>query len=164
MHGLSFCLLDVRGLLPGAVRVMKVACGTAASIENSDGERRVSLYQFSRYSLVDGSGPMVKWFRYDHPAMSSWFSIFGYLYQRGAVGSSNGIRFVIHPKESGHNIAHLHAQYQGKEVVIGIPNGEIIAGNLPRSQMKKASEWVRNNQEYLTEQWDTLTGGANLFG
>ena len=107
---------------------------------------------------------MTKWLIHTHPEMKEWMPIFDYMFQRGAVGNSNGITFVIHTRENGHNKPHLHARYQGKEVVVGIPDGDIISGNLPRKQLNMASDWVVSHSEYLKEQWDELAGGVFVFG
>lgn len=107
---------------------------------------------------------MNEWIVHQHSEMREWITIFDYIFQRGRVGSSNGITFVIHTKENGHNSPHLHARYQDKEAVIGIPNGEVISGTLPTSKLKKASTWVRNNRDYLEKRWDELVDGVVLFG
>lgn len=97
-----------------------------------------------------------------HEVMSDWLNIFDYVCRRGKVGEENGIRFVIHTKEEGHCAPHLHASYQGKEVTLGIPDGDIISGNLPASKCKLAQKWVCAHQDYLKEKWNTLVNGAHL--
>lgn len=78
------------------------------------------------------------------------------------VGRKAGIVFIIHPNEQGHNKAHLHAKYQNNEVVIGIPDGEIISGNIPLSKQTRASIWVKENCDVLERYWNELTNGIKI--
>lgn len=78
------------------------------------------------------------------------------------MGRKAGIEFIIHPNEQGHNKAHLHAKYQNKEVVIGIPDGELISGNIPLSKQKLASKWVKDNSNELKRNWNELTNGIKI--
>ena len=84
--------------------------------------------------------------------------------RRGRIGSFEGIEFIVHPKENGRNKPHLHARYQGKETVLAIPDGEVIAGNLHGSKMKQASRWIVENQDFIKAKWDELVDGVVCFG
>ncbi|HJG30550.1 MAG TPA: DUF4160 domain-containing protein [Collinsella ihuae] len=98
------------------------------------------------------------------PNLREWINIFDYIFQRGRVGESNGIVFIIHTREKGHNKPHLHAEYQQYAVVLEIPTGKVIEGNLPPKKLKMASRWVAEHQDYLEEQWDLLVDGVRCFG
>lgn len=76
--------------------------------------------------------------------------------------SSFGIKIILHTKENGHNIPHIHVQYQGEEVVLNIDNGEIIAGNIPKSKYKIAKQWVKDNREYINSMWVKLSHGVTI--
>lgn len=91
-----------------------------------------------------------------------WESIFEVLHYRGRVGFENCITYVIHTNEQGHNKPHLHAQYQDKEIVLEIPTGAVLAGNLPGKKAKAASEWVIANGDLLSQKWNTLTNGIKI--
>lgn len=91
-----------------------------------------------------------------------WMEIFGIISRRKQVGVINGIKLIIHANEQGHNKAHLHAQYQSDEVVISIPDGKIIRGNIPAKQQRMASEWVKNNADYLIKCWNDFTNGVMI--
>lgn len=91
-----------------------------------------------------------------------WERIFEIVLERKKVGELKGISFVIHPNEQGHNKGHLHAKYQGKEVVIAIPEGKVISGNIPVKQQRVACEWVIRNKDSLIEQWNELTNGIKI--
>lgn len=58
---------------------------------------------------------MVVWLYFQTPEMREWQRIFDYVSKRGRVGEDNGIKFIIHTAENGHNKPHLHAQYQKKK-------------------------------------------------
>lgn len=107
---------------------------------------------------------MNEWIMPAEPDLREWMSIFDYVCKRGAVGRENGIVFVIHTAEHGHNRPHLHAKYQDREVVLAIPSGEVIAGNIDAKKQKQASQWVAGHREYLMEKWDSLTNGVVCFG
>lgn len=96
------------------------------------------------------------------PLMTPWMNIFGLISGRKQVGEIKEIKLVIHANEQGHNKAHLHAQYQGNEVVISIPEGEIISGSISKKQQKSASEWVITNQQYLIDCWNDFTNGVTI--
>ena len=78
------------------------------------------------------------------------------------MGYVNGIKFTIHTKEKGHNVRHVHASYQGKEISIDINNAKIIQGNLPKKEMKIALDWVKKNKNFLNNKWDLLVSNNAL--
>jgi len=41
-----------------------------------------------------------------------------------------------------HNPPHTHAQYAEHEAIIGIGDGEILEGSLPRSKMRLVQAWI----------------------
>ena len=91
-----------------------------------------------------------------------WMDIFDIHIQRGRVGELNGIIFTIHSNEQGHNRGHLHAKYQNSEVVISIPEGEILGGNIPVSKQKIASKWVIEHKKFLINKWNELTNTVKI--
>ena len=42
-----------------------------------------------------------------------------------------------------HNFPHIHVRYGEMEVVIRIPDGEVIEGTLPSNKMKLISAWLK---------------------
>ena len=101
--------------------------------------------------------------------LSDWKNIFGIIKPKCAkrrVGKClsriKGIEIIIHPNEQGHNTGHIHAKYQDKEVVISIPDGEILGGSIPIKKQKEASRWVINHGSFLIERWNELTNGVRI--
>lgn len=91
-----------------------------------------------------------------------WGQIFSVTHYRRRIGFENSIKFTIHTNESGHNKPHLHAQYNENEIVIEIPSGKIIVGNLPPRKAKQASNWVVNNIDYVIHKWNDLSNGIKI--
>ena len=65
-------------------------------------------------------------------------------------------------KELGchHNKPHVHAEYDKYAISIGIEDGEVLAGNLPSSQERKAVRWVKDNKDYLLGKWADIAVSA----
>jgi hypothetical protein len=91
-----------------------------------------------------------------------WEKIFEAIHYRGQIGFDNSIKYIIHSNEQGHNEPHLHAQYQNKEVSIGINTGKIIVGNLPSQKEKLACQWVLNHNELISNRWNELSNGIKI--
>ncbi|MGI6033289.1 MAG: DUF4160 domain-containing protein [Coriobacteriales bacterium] len=107
---------------------------------------------------------MNEWLVYDHPEMCDWCIYLGYIFRKGAVGKYEGIKFVIHTAENGHNKPHLHASYQGREIVLEIPDGKILRGSLGNKKDKQTQKWVRTNADSLKKHWNELVAGVYMFG
>jgi Domain of unknown function (DUF4160) len=60
-----------------------------------------------------------------------------------------------------HHAAHFHAYYQGDEVVIEIKTAEVLAGSLPRKQLRLVQAWTELHEEELKHDWDSLQAGKN---
>ena len=79
---------------------------------------------------------------------------------RERVGTIRGIRFEVRTSEQNHNKPHVHAEYDKYAISIDIENGEILAGNLPSSQKRKAVHWVKDNKDYLLGKWSDIAVSA----
>jgi len=58
-----------------------------------------------------------------------------------------------------HNLPHLHAKYAEFEASIGIKDGEILAGNLPRKQLRLVQAWIELHQDELQADWELALSG-----
>ena len=47
--------------------------------------------------------------------------------------------------------------------VIGIPDGNLIAGSFPSSQMKLVQAWIEIHKEELMADWKLAVEGQNVF-
>lgn len=68
------------------------------------------------------------------------------------VKGISGVRFEVRPRENGHNIPHIHAHYDGRNVSIAL-NGSVLAGEISPKKQKAAIEWVKTNKEIVEARW-----------
>jgi hypothetical protein len=58
-----------------------------------------------------------------------------------------------------HKKPHIHASYQEHEVVISLPDGEILEGNFPRNKLKLIFAWMEIHQDELMADWELAEKG-----
>ena len=87
-------------------------------------------------------------------------NIFQIMEIRARVGDIRGIKFEVRTREQNHNIPHVHAEYDNYSISIGIENGDVLAGNLPKSQQIIAQEWVEEHRDYLLGKWNDIAISA----
>ena len=69
------------------------------------------------------------------------------------------IRMYWEP-DAPHNAAHFHAYYQGDGAVFSIDNAELMAGNLPKRQLRLVTAWAELHREELIEDWQMVRSGG----
>jgi hypothetical protein len=69
------------------------------------------------------------------------------------------IRMFWEP-DAPHNAAHFHAYYQGEAAVFSIETAELIAGNLPKRQLRLVAAWAELHREELLEDWQLVDSGS----
>ena len=79
---------------------------------------------------------------------------------RRRVGKVDGMSFEVRSREHNHTVPHLHASYGGYSVSIGIEDGKVLNGNLPKKREKLASEWVLAHKEELLTVWKNYSMSA----
>ena len=62
-----------------------------------------------------------------------------------------------------HKIPHIHVEYSGENAVISIPEGEILAGSLPKSKMKLLLAWIEIHKDELMANWTLAVNGNQTF-
>ena len=60
---------------------------------------------------------------------------------------------VIRMYHDDHPPPHFHASYQGFEAFVGIADGEIIYGILPKKAARLVRQWALDHQEALMANW-----------
>lgn len=60
---------------------------------------------------------------------------------------------VVQMYYNDHPPPHVHAYYQGFEVLVAIESGDVIAGAMPAKASRLVCEWVLARQELLRENW-----------
>ena len=62
-----------------------------------------------------------------------------------------------------HTLPHLHAQYAEFEASIGIDDGEILAGKLPRKQLRLVQAWIELHRDELLADWELACSGEQPY-
>lgn len=62
-----------------------------------------------------------------------------------------------------HHLPHIHVQYGEEEVILSIPDGEIIEGSLRSAKMKLVQAWIEIHREELTANWQLAVNGQAVF-
>ena len=62
-----------------------------------------------------------------------------------------------------HKLPHIHARYQEDEVVIALPNGEILEGSLPGNKIRLVQAWVEIHRDELLADWDLVVTGQTPY-
>lgn len=58
-----------------------------------------------------------------------------------------------------HHVPHIHARYAEFEASIAIDDGEILAGTLPRKQLRLAQAWIELHRDELIADWELAISG-----
>ncbi|MCX6963449.1 MAG: DUF4160 domain-containing protein, partial [Verrucomicrobia bacterium] len=48
----------------------------------------------------------------------------------------------------------MFVKYAGSEVVLGLPDGEIMEGSIPNNKMKLVEAWIEIHKEDLLANWE----------
>jgi hypothetical protein len=82
------------------------------------------------------------------PAISMFYGIIVYLYFKD---------------NKQHKCPHIHAKYQEHEVVVSIPEGDVLEGNFPKSKMKLLQAWIELHQDELVANWELAVSGQQPY-
>jgi len=52
-----------------------------------------------------------------------------------------------------HHRPHLHVEYQGKQAVIAIPEGDVLDGDLPTKKLRLVQAWIAIHEDELMADW-----------
>lgn len=53
-----------------------------------------------------------------------------------------------------HNLPHIHAKYAEYEASIDIADGEVLAGELPKKQLRLVQAWIELHRDELMADWE----------
>jgi hypothetical protein len=82
------------------------------------------------------------------PAISMFYGIIVYMY-------------FIDNKQ--HKLPHIHVKYQNDEVIVAIPDGDILDGNIPKPQMKLLQAWIELHKDELLADWHLAVSGEQPY-
>ncbi|MDR1191579.1 MAG: DUF4160 domain-containing protein [Verrucomicrobiales bacterium] len=78
------------------------------------------------------------------PAISMFYGIVIYMYYNDA---------------QQHHLPHIHAIYQGEDVVIAIEDGKVLAGGMDARKLRMVQTWVDMRREDLLTDWELAKAG-----
>ena len=58
-----------------------------------------------------------------------------------------------------HNLPHIHARYAEFEASINLSDGEVLAGELPRKQLRLVQAWIELHRDELMANWELARSG-----
>lgn len=58
-----------------------------------------------------------------------------------------------------HHTPHIHAKYAEFEASISIDEGEVLAGQLPRKQLRLVQAWIELHRDELMADWELAVIG-----
>ncbi|MEE0958235.1 MAG: DUF4160 domain-containing protein [Ruminococcus sp.] len=74
-----------------------------------------------------------------------------------------GIIIRMYNEKGGkHHAPHIHAEYQGKELVIAL-NGEVLEGEMPANKRKLLDAWMEIHRDELEANWQLLSAGEKFY-
>ena len=62
-----------------------------------------------------------------------------------------------------HNHPHIHVKYGEYEIVMRIPDGEVLEGELPSGKLKLVKAWIEIHKEELMANWELAINGNEIF-
>ncbi len=62
-----------------------------------------------------------------------------------------------------HHLPHVHVRHQDQEVVLSIPDGQVLEGQLKANKMKLVQAWIEIHQEELMADWELANKGEAIF-
>lgn len=62
-----------------------------------------------------------------------------------------------------HHLPHIHARYNEYEASICIEDGEVLAGELPRKQLRLVQAWIELHRDELAADWILAISGEEPY-
>jgi hypothetical protein len=62
-----------------------------------------------------------------------------------------------------HFTPHIHAEYAEYSMAISIAEGEVLAGDFPKKQLKMVQAWIAIHEDELMADWKLAITGQELF-
>jgi len=67
--------------------------------------------------------------------------------------------YIYYQDNRVHHTPHFHAEYAGEEVVVSIPDAEVLAGSIPPKQEKLVKAWAVLRERELQQAWAAAVEG-----
>jgi len=66
-------------------------------------------------------------------------------------------------KDGPHHLPHIYAKYHDHVAVFSLPEGELLAGSLPRRQARFVEGWIALHEDELLANWELAMNEQQLF-
>jgi len=81
-----------------------------------------------------------------------------------SISMFHGIIIYIYFNDNKqHKLPHIHVRYQDDEVILEIPNGEVLEGKIPNSKMKLIQAWIEIHKDELMADWNLAVNGEQPY-
>jgi hypothetical protein len=82
------------------------------------------------------------------PAIAMFYGLIVYMYFRD---------------NQQHHVPHIHVRYAEHQVIVSIPEGEVLSGALPRKQMRLLLAWIELREAELMADWMLAVEGNQPY-
>ncbi|NEV62166.1 DUF4160 domain-containing protein [Thiorhodococcus minor] len=62
-----------------------------------------------------------------------------------------------------HKKPHIHVKYQDDEVIVAIPEGDVLDGGIPASKMKLLQAWIEIHRDEFVANWQLAASGQQPY-
>ncbi len=71
--------------------------------------------------------------------------------------------YMYYLDNKSHKMPHIHANYGEYNIVLSIPDGDILKGDMPNKKLKLILAWMEIHQEDLVADWSLAVNGKAPF-
>ena len=83
---------------------------------------------------------------------------------RNSVPSSHGLTIYMYFFDmQKHKLPHIHVFYAEKDVVVSIPDGDVLEGEIPNKKLHLIKAWITIHEEELMANWQLAISGESLY-
>lgn len=73
------------------------------------------------------------------------------------------IVYMYYMDNKQHHLPHIHVKYQGDEIIVSIPNGDVLEGSIPNSKLKLLLAWIEIHKDELMADWELAVSGEQPY-
>ena len=81
-----------------------------------------------------------------------------------SISASYGIIIYMYFMDNKqHKLPHIYVKYQEHEVIVEIPDGNVLEGKIPASKMKLLQAWIEIHKDELMADWELAVSGEHPY-
>ncbi|MBF0196614.1 MAG: DUF4160 domain-containing protein [Planctomycetes bacterium] len=73
------------------------------------------------------------------------------------------IVYMYYLDNKQHHLPHIHVKYQGEEVIVDLPDGNVLEGSIPSAKMKLLQAWIELHKDELIADWELAVSGEQPY-